>query len=63
MPDVFGQFGAISISICNFGVHDEKKFYFGVSETPFKSVSEITKNNLIIPNTEIALNCPNTSGN
>ena len=41
-------------------INDEKKFYFGVFET--LSVSEITNNDLIMSNTEIAPNCPNTSG-
>ena len=40
-----------------------KIFYFGVSETPFKKHFRNHKKNLIMPNTEIASNCPNLSGN
>ena len=43
-------------------INDEKKLYFGFSETPSRSVSEMTKKNLIMSNTKIALNCPNASG-
>ena len=42
-------------------IKDEKKVYFGLSETPSRNFSEITKK-LIMSNTEIAPNCPNTSG-
>ena len=43
-------------------INDEKKLYFGFSETPSRSVSEMTKKKFIMSNTKIALNCPNTSG-
>ena len=43
--------------------NDERKFYFGVFETPFKELSEITRNNLLIRSMGIALNCQNIYGN
>ena len=43
--------------------NNQKKFYFGVSETPFKERFRNHKKKFNLPNTKIAPNCPNTSGN
>ena len=44
-------------------INNQKKFYFGVSETPFKECFRNHIKEFNLPNTKIAPNCPNTSGN
>ena len=43
-------------------INHKKKFIFGFLKQLSRSVTEITKKNVIMSNTKIAPNCPNTSG-
>ena len=43
--------------------NDERKFYLGVSQTPFKELFRNHKKNLLIINIGMARNCQNIYGN